>query len=61
MTLSSSKSQLLGDRQSTTGAYRLISTIHTLAAFQLVVMNARNNGGGVFDVTPDTGNDGFRV
>jgi len=61
MGLGSSKSQLLSDRQSTSGAYRLISTIRTLAALQFVAVTVRNNGGGVCDATPNTGNDGAGV
>ena len=61
MSLSGSKSRLLGDRENMSGAYWLISTIHTLAAFQLAVMNIRNNGGGAHNVTPDSGNGGFGV
>ena len=57
MSLNSGKTQLLGDRKSTSSIYRLISIIHTLAAFQLVVMNIGNNRGGFCNVAPDTGND----
>jgi hypothetical protein len=56
--LSSSKGQLFGDRQSTSRAYRLILTIHTLAAFQLVAIDVRSNHTSVCDVTPGIGNDG---
>ena len=41
MSLSSGKTQLLGDSKSTSSTYRLISIIHTLAVFRLVVMNVR--------------------
>jgi len=58
MGLSSSKSQLLGDRQRISGAYRLISTSHTFVTFQLVAMNVGNNGRGACNVTPDARNDG---
>ena len=61
MSLRSSKSQLPGCKQKMSGAYCLISIIHTFAAFQLVTMNVRNNGVGVCHVTPDTGNDGVGV
>ena len=61
MSLSNGKTRLLGDRKSISSTYRLISTIYTLAAFQLVVMNVRNNCGGFFNVTLDTGNDGIGV
>ena len=57
MSLRSSKDQLLGDRQRTSGTYCLISITHTLTTFQLVAMNVRNNGVGVSNVTPDFGND----
>ena len=60
MSLSSSKSRLLGDRENVSSAYWLISTIHTLTALQLV-MNIRNNGGGAHNVTLDGGNGGFGV
>jgi len=57
MGLGSRKSQLLSDRQSTSDVHRLISTISTVAAFQLVVMNVRDNGGGACDVTVNIGNN----
>ena len=35
--------------------------MHTLAAFQLVVMNIRNNCGGVCNVVADVGNNGLGI
>ena len=61
MNLSSGKTQSLHDRKNTNGVYQLISTIHILAAFQLVVINIRDNCGSVCNVTPDIGNDGVSI
>ena len=57
MSLSSGKYQLLCDRQSVSGAYRLILAIRTLVAFQLVAMNVGSNDAGICNVIPDIGND----
>ena len=57
MSLSSSEWRL-GDSQSMRDTYRLILPIRILTAFQLVTMDIGGGGAGVYNVTPDLGNDG---
>lgn len=61
MSLSRGKYWLLGDRQSASGTHRLVSTIHTPAAFQLVEIDVGNNCAGVRSAALDIGNDGGGV
>jgi hypothetical protein len=59
--LGDSSGQPPGDGKNTSGTHRLIPTIHTLAAFQLVAMNVRNDDASACNVTPDTGSDGVGI
>ena len=43
------------------GTYRLISTIHALAALQLAAVSVGRGGAGVRNITPDIGNDSLSV
>ena len=48
-------------RRSTSGTYRPIFVIRTLAGFQVSTMNVGGSGADACNVSPDIGNDGLGV